>query len=187
MAEETDRKQAGDRIAQLLEQLRTQTSPHAWAQIDELLRTVLDLYGRGLERIVEIASGEGTAEDLRARLVSDPLVTHLLVLHGLHPIDARTRVERILDKVRASLGAEGVSVELLSMDEMGAARILLEDRGRRNASSLAALQAAIEREVADAAPEVTRLEFAGGGNTASEPLVQLNRSKDAAAASGGAT
>src|SRR2546427_343583 len=74
MAEEHDAREVGERIARLLDELRAQANPYAWQQVDELLRTVLDLYGRGLARVVEIASGAASAEELRAKLAPGPLV-----------------------------------------------------------------------------------------------------------------
>ena len=46
-------------------------------------------------------------------LVSDDLVSSLLLLHGLHPVDLRTRVQQALDKARPFLYDHGSQVELL--------------------------------------------------------------------------
>jgi len=161
-----DAKVIGDRIARLLEELRGVTSPQAWARVDQLLRVVLELYGRGLERVVEVASEEGSAKDLRARILADPLLTGLLVLHGIHPLDLRTRVERALDSVRASLGAHGGSVELLGIDDNGVARVQLH-------GSSPLLSGAVERALGDAAPDLSGIEMLGAPQSTS--LVQLGR------------
>jgi len=181
MAEEHDAREVGERIARLLEELRTQANPYAWQQVDELLRTVLDLYGRGLARVIEIASGDASAEEMRAKLVADPLLTSLLVLHGIHPIDTQTRIQRVLDDVRESLGPGAVAPAFVALDGDSELRLRLEGKGPRHASTLAAVQAAIERAIAEAAPEVASIVFESAPFAAETPgpLVQLNGRKRA--------
>jgi Fe-S cluster biogenesis protein NfuA len=166
MSASDDPKVIGDRIARLVEELRSVTSPQAWARVDQLLRVVLELYGRGLERVVEVASEEGMAKDMRARILADPLLGSLLVLHGIHPLDLRTRVERALDRVRASLGTHGGSVELLGIDDNGVARVQLH-------GSSPLLVSAVERALGDAAPDLSSIEMQGAQQGSS--LVQLGR------------
>ena len=181
MAEEHDAREVGERIARLLDELRAQANPYAWQQVDELLRTVLDLYGRGLARVVEIASGAASAEELRAKLAADPLLTGLLVLHGIHPLDTRTRIERVLDHVRESLGPDALAPAFVSLDGDSVLRLRLEGKGPRHASTVAAVQGAIERAIAETAPEVASIVFEGPplGADAPGPLVQLNGRKKA--------
>jgi len=179
MAEEHDAREVGEKIARLLEELRAQANPYAWQQVDELLRTVLDLYGRGLARVIEIASGDASAEELRANLIADPLLTSLLVLHGIHPLDTRRRIERVLENVRESLGPEAVAPAFVSLDSDSVLRLRLEGKGPRHASTLAAVQGAIERAIAEAAPEVASIVFEAApvGPEALGRLVQLNGRK----------
>jgi nitrite reductase/ring-hydroxylating ferredoxin subunit len=179
MAEEHEAREVGERIARLLDELRAQANPYAWQQVDELLRTVLDLYGRGLARVIELASGDASAEELRAKLVADPLLTSLLVLHGIHPLDTRTRIQRVLDDVHASLGPDAVAPAFVSLDDDSVLRLRLEGKGPRHASTLAAVQGAIERAIAEAAPEVTSIVFESAPVSAEAPgrLVQLNGRK----------
>ena len=77
-------------IDSLLEQLSA-ADPASRAMAEELIRTLMQLYGAGLERIVEVLR-EASATDMAARLADDKLVGSLLLLHGLHPVDAETRV-----------------------------------------------------------------------------------------------
>lgn len=179
MSEDNEAREVGERIARLLDELRAQTNPHAWAQVDELLRTVLDLYSRALTRVLDVASEDGSAEELRAKLIADPLLTSLFVLHGIHPLDTRTRVERVLDRLRESQ----IAAAFVSMDDGGALRLRVEANRHRNASTSTAVQGAIERAIVEAAPEVTSIEFEGLPESAegSGPLVQLNSRKKASA------
>src|SRR6476620_7587442 len=65
---------------------------------DELMSMVVQLYGTGLQRIVDgmLASGPEGAR-IAARLAEDPLVATLLLIHDLHPIPLEQRVQDALD------------------------------------------------------------------------------------------
>ena len=68
------------------------------------LRTVeelLTLYGSGLARIMALA--QSANDGFATRLGRDDLVGHLLLLHGLHPERAETRINRALEGVRSRL------------------------------------------------------------------------------------
>jgi Fe-S cluster biogenesis protein NfuA len=108
----------------------------------EAVAAVVELYGEALRRIV--AGGVDT---------DDELVSHLLLLHGLHPVDVETRVARALDEVRPYLGSHGGDVELLGVSN-GIARVRLVGTCDGCPSSAATLQHAIEEAVARAAPEL---------------------------------
>ena len=82
----------GDRIEQLLEELRADADPRAYRPAEELLRLVSELYGAGLARVVELA-GEHAAAGFLGRLAQDDLVASLLLVHGLHPDSLESRVE----------------------------------------------------------------------------------------------
>jgi hypothetical protein len=75
--------QVGDRIENLLAEIRSMVPPPAMERIDELVRCIVSLYGAGLERMMEILD-QNEADKLIDRLVSDRLLASLLVLHGLH-------------------------------------------------------------------------------------------------------
>jgi hypothetical protein len=104
----SDLAQTGRRVEQLLDSLASATEPHLRMHAEELVSSLLSLYGEGLARVMSYAG-----EQLRARLVEDELISELLVLHGLHPVDVETRV-------RAVVGAEA---ELLSVSGDGVARL----------------------------------------------------------------
>ena len=65
----------------------------------ELVRSVLELHGSALNRIMEIAADCGPeGEAMIRRFARDELVSSILVLHDLHPDDIETRVRRALGK-----------------------------------------------------------------------------------------
>jgi Fe-S cluster biogenesis protein NfuA/nitrite reductase/ring-hydroxylating ferredoxin subunit len=144
----------GSRIEELLGQIRSTGDPGAAETAEEVVRLVVELYGAGLERAVELAGPDGLE-----RFVGDELVASLLVLHGLHPKDTRTRVVEALDQVRPYLGSHAGGVELLGVDpEAGVVRLRLEGSCDGCPSSTQTVRLAIERAIEQAAPEVTAVE-----------------------------
>jgi Fe-S cluster biogenesis protein NfuA len=148
----------GERIERLLEAMSA-TGPVARERAEELVRVVVELYGAGLERLLELAYDAGALDErLLAALTADPLVSALLLVHGLHPDSLETRVRRALDEVGAELSAHGGAVELLDIDDNRAVRLRLAGGGSGCGSSPAALTAIVEEIVRAAAPEVEVVE-----------------------------
>ncbi len=149
-----DLRAVGSRIEELLGQIRSAGDPGTAETAEEIVRLVVELYGAGLERTVELAG-----PDALERFVGDELVASLLVLHGLHPKDTRTRVVEALDQVRPYLGSHAGGVELLGVDpEAGVVRLRLEGSCDGCPSSTQTVKLAIERAIEQAAPEVTAVE-----------------------------
>jgi Fe-S cluster biogenesis protein NfuA/nitrite reductase/ring-hydroxylating ferredoxin subunit len=152
--EARDLRVVGSRIEELLGQIRSTGDPGTAETAEEVVRLVVELYGAGLERTVELAG-----PDALERFVGDELVASLLVLHGLHPKDTRTRVVEALDQVRPYLGSHAGGVELLGVDpEAGVVRLRLEGSCDGCPSSTQTVKLAIERAIEQAAPEVTAVE-----------------------------
>jgi Fe-S cluster biogenesis protein NfuA len=118
----------------------------------EVVQAIVELYGEALARI-------GRRFPLDA-VADDELVSHLLLLHDLHPVDVETRVTRALDEVRPYLGSHGGGVELLGVAD-GVAHVRLEGTCNGCPSSTATLRNAIEEAVARAAPELHGVEAEG--------------------------
>ncbi|MFC4006246.1 hypothetical protein ACFOY2_03360 [Nonomuraea purpurea] len=108
----------------------------------ELVQELLALYGEGLGRIMATV-GEAEATGLAA----DELVSSLLLLHDLHPLDTRARVRSAL----AGTSAAVVAIE----DDL--VRLRVPPTGC--ASSAAAATTALREAVLDAAPEIARVEI----------------------------
>jgi len=143
----------GDRIAQLLDDLRATADPRTCDRAEELLRLVTELYGAGLARVVELAGA--TAPGLVDAFVADELVSSLLLVHGLHPEPLAQRVEAALAQVRPLLYSHGGDVELLELDEeAGAVRLRLLGSCDGCPSSAVTLQSAVEGAISSAAPEI---------------------------------
>lgn len=177
-------REVGSRIELLLGELRSVADARVQEQAEEVVRLLVEVYGAGLERVVEIVASEETAgRALVERLAGDELVASLLVLHGLHPLDLETRVQQALEKVRPYLGSHAGGVELLGVDEAGVVRLRLEGSCHGCPSSTVTVKLAIERAIEEAAPEVTRVEVEGVAERPTGQVVTLDslRKRDSAA------
>jgi Fe-S cluster biogenesis protein NfuA len=152
----SDPRAAGERIDQLIDALGT-GGPVARERAEELVRVVVDLYGAGLERLLEIV-GPGLPDSTVDELAADELVAGLLVVHGLHPYDLADRVERALESVRPYLRSHGGDVELLEVDGHGALRLRLLGHCDGCAGSTATLRTAVQDAIDAAAPEIVRVD-----------------------------
>jgi Fe-S cluster biogenesis protein NfuA/nitrite reductase/ring-hydroxylating ferredoxin subunit len=155
---EPDWRAAGDRIDTLLD-ASSAGGIVARERAEELVRLVADLYGAGLQRVLELMHERGHLDDATLdALAEDDLVASLLMVHGLHPYDVMTRVEKALEGVRPYLGSHGGDVELLEVTDDGVVRLRLLGSCDGCASSSVTLKLAVEGAIEAAAPEVTAIE-----------------------------
>jgi Fe-S cluster biogenesis protein NfuA len=138
------------RLDALLEQLENTPSPIG-EQALEAVEELTAIYGEALARILAQRSG------LAAELLDDPLLAHLLVLHGLHPEPVESRVAQALDGVRPYLHSHGGDVELDSVSE-GVAQVKLTGSCGGCASSATTLEHAVRDAVLGLAPEVDEVQ-----------------------------
>jgi Fe-S cluster biogenesis protein NfuA len=171
MPETYDVNATGDRVDALLAELGRHGDTATAAKVEELLRSVVGLYGAGLERVMEIVTETGAAEAMR-RLASDELVSGLLILHELHPLTAEERVRAALDQVRPYLGLHDGGVELLGIED-GIVRLRLEGTCHGCPSSRVTVAQAIERAIAGAAPDVDGVDVEGLVAEPEPPLLQI--------------
>lgn len=143
----------------------------------ELVQALLDLYGEGLARIVgHVAARDGDGA-LAQAFAGDELVSHLLLLHGLHPVPLEARVRGALDEVRPYLESHGGDVELLGVEE-GVVRLAMRGSCDGCASSAATLKLAIEDAIQRSAPDVDTVVADGAVAPAAAPapLLQIELS-----------
>ena len=129
------------------------------AQARELVQALLELHGTTLERALEIVHENDLS--LVDKLAEDPLVSNLLILHGLHPLDLEARVRAALEKVKPRLGLHGGSVEVIGVTPQGGIKLRLEGNCNGCPSSRITLKSSIEEAIYAAAPDVTGLEVEG--------------------------
>ena len=153
-------QERGARLESLLAEIETLADPNARAKAAEVVQLLLELYGEGLSRVMEVVARGEERERVFGAFADDELVSHLLLLHGLHPLDPHTRVARALEEVRPYLRSHGGDVELLGI-ESGVARVRMEGSCDGCPSSAATLKLAIEEAIQKAAPDLDRVEAEG--------------------------
>jgi len=161
VAEPPDVNGTVQRIEVILEELR-QADPQLQQRAEEIIRLLMHLYGFGLARTIEILGNESAG-----RLAGDKLVSSLLLLHGLHPVDAESRIQEALRRIERRLDGARLLVAGISDD---VARVRVELNG--GTAPPATLAAMIERAVADSAPDIAAVEI-DGLPQAAVPLVQI--------------
>ncbi|GAC1389048.1 MAG: NifU family protein [Ktedonobacteraceae bacterium] len=149
------------RIETLVQEVADLSDPHARATAEELVQALLDMYGEGLTRLLELtADTEASGLALIDTFASDELLSSLFLLHGLHPIDIETRVLEALDAVRPYLKSHNGNVELIKV-EAGIAHLRLEGSCDGCPSSTVTLKLAIEEAIYKAAPDLDGLQVEG--------------------------
>jgi Fe-S cluster biogenesis protein NfuA len=171
MAAGDDAQAAGERVEALLAELRSQAGPQVAATAEELVGCLVELYGAGLARITEIVGEDESGPKLMDKLVADPLVGSLLLVHDLHPLDTSTRVRRAVEEVLPQLGSHAGNVEYLGLDEAGVLRLRLEQSG----CSADTVRDLIEKAVAGAAPEAAGVAIEMTQPPAEPTLLQITR------------
>ena len=150
-----------ERIQELTAQLEEIQDFQARSVADELVASIMQLYGAGLERIVEALDEPGaSATDVRARLVDDGVVASLLLIHGLYPVDLETRIREALASVRPYMESHGGDVEFVSVDD-GVAHLRLVGHCKGCPASEATLELAIKKALEENAPDLLGLEVEG--------------------------
>lgn len=172
--EEKELQQRIQKIDELVRKIETMADAQARATALELFKTIMDLHGAGLERMMEIAFDTPEAGgDIIDKFARDDLVASLLLLYGLHPLDLESRVIEAIEQVRPYLRSHGGNVDLLGISE-GVVRVRLEVSSNGCGSSAQALKQAVEAAIYDKAPDIAGLEVEPGAEpTFATGLVQL--------------
>ena len=149
------------RIDELVREIETMPDPEARGSALELVQSLMELHGAGIERMMEIAAEAGEpGYGLIDGFARDELVGGLLLLYGLHPVALETRVMQALDKVRPYLQSHGGNVEVLGIED-GVVRLRLQGSCKSCPSSAMTLKLAIEEAIYEAAPDVASIEAEG--------------------------
>jgi len=161
LQEKQEHCQRAEHIELLLQKVAVLADQQASETIEELVQALLDMYGQGLTRILELTEQSATSgHTLIEMFASDELLSPLLLLHGLHPVDIETRIEHALIAVRPYLKSHGGSVELLKVEE-GIAYLRLQGSCHSCPSSTVTLKQAIEEAIYSAAPDLDGLQVEG--------------------------
>ncbi|MFF0226834.1 hypothetical protein [Streptomyces sp. NPDC004629] len=172
-------ERAGRRIEEVLDRLSGTADPAAVAAAEELVRSLMEFYGAGLARILELLSAPEDRPRVEA-LFGDGLVASLLLLHDLHPEDLTARIGRALHGIDgagrggAGRGGRGV-LDVLGFDEAtGTLRLrAVSGCGCGCAAGAPDLRRAAEDALSCFAPEVTAVEVRTEPSPEEPALLQI--------------
>jgi Fe-S cluster biogenesis protein NfuA len=161
MADDKDFQVKVQRIGELVGDLENIADPEARASAKALVQLLLDLHGAGLERMMEVVAKCGdTGQQTIDELGRDPLISSILVLYGLHPLDLESRVAQAVERVRPQVRKAGGELDLLGI-ENGAVRLHLQVSGHGCGSTGKSLKKLVEDSLYEAAPDMNRLSIEG--------------------------
>jgi Fe-S cluster biogenesis protein NfuA len=162
-----------ERLETLIHNLERLPDPAARDEARDLVQTLLDFHGTAIERMLGRVADLGEAgRALIASLANDEIVSSLLLLYGLHPLELEARVAQALDQVRPMLRSHHGNVELLAI-ENGTVRLRMQGSCHGCPSSALTLQNAIEEAIYAIAPEVAAIEVEGVVETVPANLLQI--------------
>ncbi len=161
MADDKDFQKRVQRIGGLVRDLETIADPASRAAAKELVQLLIDLQGAGFERVLEIIyKSAGSAEQLIDELAEDSLVGGLLVLHGIHPDDLQTRVQKKLKQIDSRLHKMGAQAVLVSAAE-GNVRVHVTVQGHVCGSTAKNVRSTLEEAIYEAAPDLNSIVVEG--------------------------
>ncbi len=171
-----------DRVQELSTQVDALSDAHARTVAQELVATVIAMYGDGLHRIMDTIAGSREAgATILDQLSQDGAVASLLLIHDLYPVSLEDRVIEALDTVRPYMESHGGNVELTGVSD-GVARLELKGSCNGCAASRATLELAIKQALDEHAPDLAGLEVHGvtdeppapAAGGVALPMVQMN-------------
>ena len=143
------------RVQELTGRLEDLDDPACRNLAEELTSAVVQMYGAGLERIVELADA-GTRDEMS----KDSLVAGLLMIHDLYPVPIEERVAEALDTVRPYMESHGGNVELLGIED-GIAKLRLAGSCKSCRASSSTLELAVRQALEEAAPDLLGMDVEG--------------------------
>lgn len=156
MSVTTDFQERIARVEGLVQKLENSGDPASRSSARELIQSLMELHGAGLERILEIVADKGEPGiALIDSMGQDELVSSLLVLYGLHPEPFETRVLRALDKVRSVLREHGAGLEDLAIAESTV-------HARISGAGSKELEKSVREALMECAPDATVVSIEGG-------------------------
>lgn len=179
-----------ERIESLIREIDESSDPATQSRLQEIVQALLDYHGAAVARLIETVR-QTKGPDVLQKLADDDLVSSLLLLYDLHPVNLQTRLEGALDRVRPYLRSHGGEVQLLSADD-GVVRLRMQGSCHGCPSSAVTMQTTIEQAIYAAAPDIVRLEVEGiADQAASTPqsfvsLAALSKTNGAPAIAAGA-
>lgn len=120
------------------------------------LRQVMDMYDAALRKIMALVDDES-----RSRLIADPDVASMLLVHDLYPVSLEERVREALESVRPYMESHGGDVEFVSIDAADVVHLRLAGHCKTCAASASTLELAIKAALDIHAPDLAGMEVTG--------------------------
>jgi len=175
--QERDFEQRAQQIEKLVQRVQSLPDENARTLAIELMQSVMDLHSTALTRILELAvDGGEPGRALLANICADPLITGLLVLYGLHPLEMEERIRGALERLQPALRDFNANVEIISIsDNRVSVRMSSENHGC--GSTRENVQRMIEQAIYEAAPEIVSIKVEGAVASAASfvPLAALQK------------
>jgi Fe-S cluster biogenesis protein NfuA/nitrite reductase/ring-hydroxylating ferredoxin subunit len=158
-----------DRVQDLTAKVDELQDVRARTLAQELVSTVIAMYGDGLARIMAvIGDAREAGATILDELSQDGAVASLLLIHDLYPVSLEERVIEALDTVRPYMESHGGNVELAGLED-GVAKLVLQGSCNGCAASRATLELAIKQALDEHAPDLAGLEVQG----VTEPTIPI--------------
>lgn len=149
------------RVQELTAQLDSLSDPTVRKTAQEFMRAIMELYGLGLAKVVQVLSDSGEAgAPMRQELIQDGVFASLLLIHDLYPVPLEERIQEGLDTVRPYLASHGGSVEVVRIKD-GVVYLRLEGSCKGCPASAATLELAIKKALNESAPDLVGLQVEG--------------------------
>lgn len=149
------------RVQELTAQLDSLSDPSVRKTAQEFMRAIMELYGLGLAKVVQVLSDSGDAgAPMRNELIQDGVFASLLLIHDLYPVPLEDRIQEGLDTVRPYLASHGGAVEVVRLKD-GVVYLRLEGSCKGCPASQATLELAIKKALNEAAPDLVGLQVEG--------------------------
>jgi Fe-S cluster biogenesis protein NfuA len=145
-----------DRIEELVSRIESTGDPAMRAVAQELLQAVIELHGVAFERILDAVAELPSGEHALVQVSADDLVSNVLSLHGIHPVDIETRVAAAIEKARLYLKSHGGDVELANVED-DTVYVHLQGTCGSCSSSTETMKGHVEQAIFNAAPEIVNV------------------------------
>jgi Fe-S cluster biogenesis protein NfuA/nitrite reductase/ring-hydroxylating ferredoxin subunit len=160
-AEVSSSEELLERVQRLSERVERLDDPEARDAAQQLVAAILEMHGAGLATIGGVLDEAGPAgEAAKAKLIADPVVASLLLIHDLYPVPLEQRVGEALEEVRPYMESHDGNVELLGVED-GVVRLRLAGSCDGCPASASTLELAIKEALEKAAPDLAGLEVEG--------------------------
>lgn len=145
-----DYSDAWSAIEGLIADIERDASAQMCDRVRQLMGAVLTLHGRGLRQIMQMAQSLEAGSEVQRKLLADPLVRSLLVLHDLHDSSPVERAQEALRSLAEPLRHAGLALDVV-IDASHALHVSV----RGDAPMPAHLRLSLEHALNEAAPDAT--------------------------------